>query len=92
MRMTEEQFDDVINTNLKGTFNMIRHASSVMLKQRSGAIINMASVVGINGNIGQANYAASKAGIIGLTNLPQRSWRQEESPVMRSLRVLLKQI
>ena len=67
MRMTEEQFDDVINTNLKGTFNMIRHASSVMLKQRSGAIINMASVVGINGNIGQANYAASKAGIIGLT-------------------------
>ena len=67
MRMTEEQFDDVINTNLKGTFNMIRHVSNVMLKQRSGAIINMASVVGINGNIGQANYAASKAGIIGLT-------------------------
>lgn len=67
MRMTEEQFDDVINTNLKGTFNMIRHVSGVMLKQKSGAIINMASVVGINGNIGQANYAASKAGIIGLT-------------------------
>lgn len=67
MRMTEEQFDDVINTNLKGTFNMIRHVSNVMLKQRSGAIINMASVVGINGNVGQANYAASKAGIIGLT-------------------------
>ena len=67
MRMTEDQFDDVINTNLKGTFNMIRHVSNVMLKQRSGAIINMASVVGINGNIGQANYAASKAGIIGLT-------------------------
>ena len=67
MRMKESDFDAVINTNLKGTFNMIRHASSVMLKQRSGAIINMASVVGINGNIGQANYAASKAGIIGLT-------------------------
>ena len=67
MRMSEEQFDSVINTNLKGTFNMIRHASSVMLKQRSGSIINMASVVGVMGNAGQANYAASKAGIIGLT-------------------------
>ena len=67
MRMSEEQFDSVINTNLKGTFNMIRHASSGMLKQKSGAIINMASVVGVTGNAGQANYAASKAGIIGLT-------------------------
>lgn len=67
MRMTEEQFDSVIQTNLKGTFNMIRHASSIMLKRRSGAIINMSSVVGVMGNVGQANYAASKAGIIGLT-------------------------
>lgn len=67
MRMSEEEFDSVVHTNLKGTFNMIRHASSVMLKQRSGAIINMASVVGVIGNVGQANYAASKAGIIGLT-------------------------
>lgn len=67
MRMKEEQFDSVIQTNLKGTFNMIRHASSIMLKQRSGAIINMSSVVGVMGNVGQANYAASKAGIIGLT-------------------------
>ena len=67
MRMTEEQFDSVIQTNLKGTFNMIRHASSIMLKQRSGAIINMSSVVGVMGNVGKANYAASKAGIIGLT-------------------------
>ena len=67
MRMSEEQFDSVINTNLKGSFNMIRHASSVMLKQRSGAIINMSSVSGVAGNIGQANYAASKAGVIGLT-------------------------
>ncbi len=67
MRMSEEQFDSVIDTNLKGAFNMIRHASSLMLKQRSGSIINMASVVGITGNVGQANYAASKAGIIGLT-------------------------
>lgn len=67
MRMSEEEFDSVINTNLKGTFNMIRHASNIMLKQRSGAIINMASVVGVMGNAGQANYAASKAGVIGLT-------------------------
>ena len=67
MRMKEEEFDAVINTNLKGCFNMVRHASSVMLKQRSGAIINMASVVGVTGNAGQSNYAASKAGIIGLT-------------------------
>ena len=67
MRMSEEQFDSVIQTNLKGTFNMIRHVSSVMLKQRRGAIINMSSVVGVTGNAGQANYAASKAGVIGLT-------------------------
>ena len=67
MRMSEEEFDSVINTNLKGCFNMVRHASSIMLKQRSGSIINMASVVGVMGNAGQANYAASKAGIIGLT-------------------------
>lgn len=67
MRMKEEEFDSVIETNLKGTFNMIRHVSNIMLKQRSGAIINMASVVGVMGNAGQANYAASKAGIIGLT-------------------------
>lgn len=67
MRMSEEEFDSVINTNLKGCFNMVRHASNLMLKQRSGAIINMASVVGVMGNAGQVNYAASKAGIIGLT-------------------------
>ena len=67
MRMKEEEFDSVIETNLKGTFNMIRHVSNIMLKQRSGVIINMASVVGVMGNAGQANYAASKAGIIGLT-------------------------
>lgn len=67
MRMSENEFDSVINTNLKGTFNVIKHASSVMLKQKSGCIINMASVVGQMGNIGQANYAASKAGILGLT-------------------------
>lgn len=67
MRMKEEEFDSVIATNLKGTFNMIRHTSNIMLKQRSGVIINMASVVGVIGNAGQANYAASKAGVVGLT-------------------------
>ena len=76
MRMSEEQFDSVINTNLKGSFNMIRHASSGMLKQRSGAIINMSSVSGVAGNIGQANYAASKAGVIGLTKATAKELAQ----------------
>lgn len=67
MAMSEEDFGKVVDTNLKGTFNCIRHVSRQMVKQRSGRIINMASVVGIGGNPGQANYAASKAGAIGLT-------------------------
>ncbi|MHC1685012.1 MAG: 3-oxoacyl-[acyl-carrier-protein] reductase [Clostridiaceae bacterium] len=67
MRMKEEDFDSVINTNLKGAFNTIKFASAVMMKQKRGTIINMASVVGILGNPGQANYVASKAGIIGMT-------------------------
>lgn len=67
MRMKEEDFNSVIDVNLKGAFNCIRHASAVMMKQRSGKIVNIASVVGVTGNAGQANYAASKAGIIGLT-------------------------
>lgn len=67
MRMSESDFDDVISINLKGTFNTIQQASKLMLKQRSGAIINMSSVIGQIGNAGQANYAASKAGVIGLT-------------------------
>ena len=67
LRMNEEDFDSVIDVNLKGTFNCIKHISKVMMKQRNGVIINMASVIGLVGNIGQANYAASKAGIIGLT-------------------------
>ena len=67
MRMDEEDFDATYQVNLKGTFNMIRHALPLMLKQRAGSIINISSVVGETGNTGQANYAASKAGIIGLT-------------------------
>lgn len=67
MRMTEEMFDEVVSVNLKGTFNTIHHVSKLMLKQRFGTIINMSSVIGEIGNAGQANYAASKAGIIGLT-------------------------
>lgn len=67
MAMGEGDFDAVINTNLKGTFNCIKHAARPMLKQRSGRIVNISSVVGRAGNAGQANYAASKAGVIGLT-------------------------
>lgn len=67
LRMSEEEFDDVININLKGTYNCIRHVARVMMKQRSGKIVNMASVVGLCGNMGQANYAASKGGVIALT-------------------------
>lgn len=67
MRMSEEDFVKVVDINLKGTFNCIRHVSRQMIKQRGGRIISLASVVGISGNAGQANYAASKAGIIGLT-------------------------
>lgn len=67
MKMGEEDFDAVINTNLKGAFNCIKHVSRQMLKQRGGRIINISSVSGVIGNAGQANYCASKAGLIGLT-------------------------
>lgn len=72
MKMKEEDFDSVLNVNLKGTFNTIRHSARQMLKQRSGKIINISSVSGILGNAGQANYAASKAGVIGLTKTMAR--------------------
>ncbi|WP_372946648.1 3-oxoacyl-[acyl-carrier-protein] reductase [Muriicola sp.] len=67
MRMTEEDFDSVIEINLKSVFNMTKAVQRTLLKQRSGSIINMSSVVGVKGNAGQTNYAASKAGIIGFT-------------------------
>lgn len=67
MRMTEDEFDQVIDTNLKGAFHMIRHLSRNFIKQRSGKIVNISSITGLVGNAGQANYAASKAGLIGMT-------------------------
>lgn len=73
MRMSEEDFDDVIAANLRGTFLMMKAVSGVMLRQKYGRIVNLASVVGITGNAGQANYSASKAGISALT----RSFAQE---------------
>lgn len=67
MKMSEEDFDAVLSTNLKGAFNCIKHVSRQMLKQKGGRIINISSVSGVIGNAGQANYCASKAGVIGLT-------------------------
>jgi 3-oxoacyl-[acyl-carrier protein] reductase len=67
MRMTEDQWDAVINVNLKSIFNMTKAVQKIMLKQKSGSIVNMSSVVGVGGNAGQSNYSASKAGIIGFT-------------------------
>ncbi len=81
LRMGEEDFSSVVNVNLNGTFYMTKHASKVMMKQRSGVIVNMASVIGEIGNTGQANYAASKAGVIGLT----KSCAKEFAP--RGIRV-----
>lgn len=76
LRMTEQQWDAVINVNLKSAFNFIHACAPVMLRQRSGSIINMASVVGVHGNAGQCNYAASKAGMIALA----KSIAQELGP------------
>ena len=72
MSMKEEAFDSVLDVNLKGAFNMIRHCASVFVKKRSGKIINISSIAGIIGNAGQANYSASKAGLIGLTKSVSR--------------------
>lgn len=81
LRMDEETFSSVIDVNLKGTYNCIKHVTRSMFKQRYGVIINMSSVVGLTGNAGQANYAASKAGVIGLT----KSLAKEYAP--RGIRV-----
>jgi 3-oxoacyl-[acyl-carrier protein] reductase len=67
LRMSEEQFDEVIKANLKSIFNLTKHVSKVMLRQKSGSIINITSIVGLRGQAGQSNYAASKAGIVGFT-------------------------
>lgn len=72
MKMSEEDFDAVLDTNLKGCFHTIRHMSRYFLKQKSGKIINISSVSGVLGNAGQANYSASKAGVIGLTKAVAR--------------------
>jgi len=72
MKMSEAEFDAVINTNLKGAFNCMKQVSRQMLKQKSGRIINMSSVSGVMGNAGQANYCASKAGLIGMTKSAAR--------------------
>ena len=80
MRMSEEDFDRVLDINLKGTFHCIRSVSRQMMKQRSGRIINLSSVVGVNGNAGQANYAASKAGVIGLTKSVAKELASRNDP------------
>ena len=67
VRMSEEDFDRVVEVNLKGTWNCMKQAARIMMKQRCGRIVNMSSVVGVTGNAGQSNYAASKAGVIGMT-------------------------
>ena len=72
LRMKEEDFDKVIEVNLKGAFNCIRHVSPIMVKQRSGKIISISSIVGVTGNAGQVNYSAAKAGIIGITKSTAR--------------------
>lgn len=72
VKMTEAEFDSVININLKGSFYCMKYASAIMLKQRAGKIVNISSVVGIKGNAGQVNYAASKAGVIGMTKAAAR--------------------
>lgn len=72
LKMSEEEFDKVIEVNLKGAFNCMKHVARIMLKQKSGHIINMSSVSGVMGNAGQVNYCASKAGIIGMTKAMAR--------------------
>lgn len=74
LTMTEQQFDAVINVNLKGAFNMIKHCSRIFMKNKCGRIVNISSVSGLSGNAGQANYSASKAGLVGLTKTVAREF------------------
>lgn len=87
MRMTEEQWDEVINTNLKSAFNLTKAVLKPMLKAKKGSIINMSSVVGVSGNAGQANYAASKAGMIGFTKSVAPTWIAQYSLQRNSTRL-----
>ncbi len=80
MRMDQDSFDSVIDVNLKGTWNVCKSITRPILKQRSGVIINLSSVVGINGNVGQVNYAASKAGVIGLTKSLAKEFASRNIP------------
>ncbi len=89
LRMTEQQWDAVIAVNLKSAFNFIHACVPVMMRQRNGSIINMASVVGVHGNAGQANYAASKAGMIAWLRVLHRRWVLRVSVQMLSLQVSL---
>ena len=77
LRMSEEDWDSVLDVNLKGSFNTTKAAAHLMMKKKSGAIINIASVVGITGNAGQANYSASKAGLIGLTKTTAKEFSKK---------------
>ena len=83
MRMKEEDFDSVIDINLKGAFNCTRHVSAIMLKQRSGRIINISSVSGLTGNAGQVNYSSAKAGILGMTKAVARELASRGVTVMQ---------
>ena len=83
--MKEDDFSSVVDTNLKGAFNFIRHCSGMFLKNREGSIINIASVVGLTGNAGQSNYAASKAGLIGLTKSVAKELTQADNPLLAAV-------
>jgi 3-oxoacyl-[acyl-carrier protein] reductase len=89
MRMSEEDFDKVMEVNLKSIFNLTKAVLRPMLKQRSGSIINMSSVVGVKGNAGQANYSASKAGIIGFSKIYSTRVRFQKIFVVTLLHLVL---